>query len=101
MTAENYVEWWSRRRQRGYCTLSAKRCRELVAGAFMGNDLDERSRVNSGMTRRQALTIFEAMLVGKPDEAAIHVSSAKNITRECGLPRGKLGDPFPWAQRAV
>jgi len=96
MTTETYVEWWSRRRQVGYCTLTAKRCRELVDGARAGNGLDELSRVNSGMTRKQALDIFAAALNGKPDDAPIHVSSAKNITRECGLPRGKLGDLFPW-----
>lgn len=96
MTTETYVEWWSRRRQVGYCTLTAKRCRELVDGAREDNDLDRPSRVNPTMTRKQALDIFAAALTGKPDDAPIHVSSAKNITRECGLPRGKLGNLFPW-----
>jgi hypothetical protein len=94
MSDADYVQSWSRKKQRGTCTLTAKYCRDLVTAELAKHGLESPSRVNSSLTRQQALQIFWAALHDKDDDFAVSVLSAKNILRECGRPRGKVGDVF-------
>lgn len=95
MTAapEKYVKIAHLRRGewRAFITLTAGRCREIVAAMRVAGGLDKPSRVNKTFTRLVVLDIFTSALATRADDAPVSVPSCQNILREAALPLGEVG----------
>jgi hypothetical protein len=93
MTEETYVKRSEQIRRKWVerYTLTAERCRALVANQRAKGGLDAPSRVNPTISRRQALDIFDAALAPLEPQEGVRILSCRNILRECGQPLGLVG----------